>query len=295
MVIGSLATLDLPMVVDLIGIFVLKGSYCTLTMIDWFLPALSVIPRGTWGDVARCFTMIRWVSPKMWFRSRKCCEPMASCIPEPLRVTQVLVSQFPHGNQAQCVEYRRRKDGSLGKTPGRDAATGSPPDRHIDVPHRRPPPHCRRATTHAACRPKSHAQRVQHACMAIPTGTRQRGRLGSVRARRAQVGSRTYAMPTSGGGERHAGRAHDIATIYTPSCVQQVHDDRGVLHDGRVACAWLLRDGHANPTRRLHDGPVMSWNRNFYFIFRGFDAISNMYDRSEPEALIPLLVHGGSG
>ncbi|KZV20395.1 hypothetical protein F511_41485 [Dorcoceras hygrometricum] len=78
MVIGSLATLDLPMVADLIRIFVLKGPYCTLTMTDWFLQVLSVIPRGSWGDVARRFTMIRWVSPKMWFRSHKCCEPTAS-------------------------------------------------------------------------------------------------------------------------------------------------------------------------------------------------------------------------
>ncbi|KZV17688.1 hypothetical protein F511_20637 [Dorcoceras hygrometricum] len=62
MVIGSLATLDLPMVVDLIGIFVLKGPYCTLTMTNWFLQALSVIPRGSWDDVARRFTMIRWYS-----------------------------------------------------------------------------------------------------------------------------------------------------------------------------------------------------------------------------------------
>ncbi|KZV51597.1 hypothetical protein F511_10550 [Dorcoceras hygrometricum] len=58
--IGSLATLDLPMVIDLIGIYVLKGPYCTLTTTDWFLQALSVIPRGSWGDVARRFTMIRW-------------------------------------------------------------------------------------------------------------------------------------------------------------------------------------------------------------------------------------------
>ncbi|KZV15743.1 hypothetical protein F511_08939 [Dorcoceras hygrometricum] len=56
--IGSLATLDLPMVVDLIGIYVLKGPYCTLTTTNWFLQALSVIPRGSWGDVARRFTMI---------------------------------------------------------------------------------------------------------------------------------------------------------------------------------------------------------------------------------------------
>ncbi|KZV35722.1 hypothetical protein F511_39894 [Dorcoceras hygrometricum] len=51
--IGSLATLDLPMVVDLIGIYGLKGPYCTLTTTNWFLQALSVIPRGSWGYVAR--------------------------------------------------------------------------------------------------------------------------------------------------------------------------------------------------------------------------------------------------
>ncbi|KZV16957.1 hypothetical protein F511_19743 [Dorcoceras hygrometricum] len=53
--IGSLATLDLPMVVDLIGIYGLKGPYCTLTTTNWFLQALSVIPRGSWGDVSRRF------------------------------------------------------------------------------------------------------------------------------------------------------------------------------------------------------------------------------------------------
>ncbi|KZV46627.1 hypothetical protein F511_02974 [Dorcoceras hygrometricum] len=89
-VIGSLATLDLPMVVDLIGIYVLKGPYCTLTMTDWLLQALSVIPRGSWGDDASHFTMIRWASPKLRFRSHNGCEPTATCIPEPLRVTQIL-------------------------------------------------------------------------------------------------------------------------------------------------------------------------------------------------------------
>ncbi|KZV26008.1 hypothetical protein F511_03881 [Dorcoceras hygrometricum] len=68
MAIGSIATLDLPMVVDLIGIYGLKGPYRTLTTTDWFLQALSVIPRGSWGDVARRFTMIRWASPE--FASR---------------------------------------------------------------------------------------------------------------------------------------------------------------------------------------------------------------------------------
>ncbi|KZV24505.1 hypothetical protein F511_37369 [Dorcoceras hygrometricum] len=70
---GSLATLDLPMVVDLIGIYGLKGPYCTLTTTDWFLQALSVIPRGSWGDVARRFTMIRWIRapPLLLSKSRR--------------------------------------------------------------------------------------------------------------------------------------------------------------------------------------------------------------------------------
>ncbi|KZV46733.1 aldose 1-epimerase-like [Dorcoceras hygrometricum] len=63
----SLTTLDLPMVVDSIGIYELKGSYYTLTMTEWFLQALSVIPRGSWGDVARRFTMVRWVDQKNVF------------------------------------------------------------------------------------------------------------------------------------------------------------------------------------------------------------------------------------
>ncbi|KZV35270.1 spindle pole body component 110-like [Dorcoceras hygrometricum] len=53
MAIGSIATLDIPIVVELIGIYGLKGPYCTLTTTNWFLQALSVIPRGSWGDVAR--------------------------------------------------------------------------------------------------------------------------------------------------------------------------------------------------------------------------------------------------
>ncbi|KZV54293.1 hypothetical protein F511_31649 [Dorcoceras hygrometricum] len=67
MAIESLTTLDLPMVVDSIGIYELKGPYYTLTKTDWFLQALSVIPRGSWGDVARRFTMIPWVDQKNVF------------------------------------------------------------------------------------------------------------------------------------------------------------------------------------------------------------------------------------
>ncbi|KZV39306.1 hypothetical protein F511_19013 [Dorcoceras hygrometricum] len=66
--IGSIATLDLPMVVDLIGIYGLKGPYRTLTTTNWFLQALSVIPRGSWGDVARRFTMIRWADHYIQFQ-----------------------------------------------------------------------------------------------------------------------------------------------------------------------------------------------------------------------------------
>ncbi|KZV27980.1 hypothetical protein F511_25857 [Dorcoceras hygrometricum] len=68
--IGSIATLDLPMVVDLIGIYGLKGPYCMLTTTDWFLQTLSVIPRGSWGDVARRFTMIRWAGDVTEMRSQ---------------------------------------------------------------------------------------------------------------------------------------------------------------------------------------------------------------------------------
>ncbi|KZV37455.1 hypothetical protein F511_44357 [Dorcoceras hygrometricum] len=96
--IGSLATLDLPMVVDLIGIYGLKGPYCMLTTTNWFFQALSVIPRGSCRDVARRFTMIRWASPILQYRSHNGCGLTDSCIPEPLRVTQVLDSRFPHGN-----------------------------------------------------------------------------------------------------------------------------------------------------------------------------------------------------
>ncbi|KZV34336.1 hypothetical protein F511_35498 [Dorcoceras hygrometricum] len=65
------------------------------TLVRTFQVELSVIPRGSWGDVARRFTMIRWVSPKLWFQSHKCCEPTASCIPEPLRVTQENDNRLP--------------------------------------------------------------------------------------------------------------------------------------------------------------------------------------------------------
>ncbi|KZV20521.1 hypothetical protein F511_21035 [Dorcoceras hygrometricum] len=68
--------------------------------------ALSAIHRGSWGDVARRFTMIRWLSPKMCFGVTKSCEPTTSYIPEPLRVTQLLVSQFSYDATTVAVEIR---------------------------------------------------------------------------------------------------------------------------------------------------------------------------------------------
>ncbi|KZV36601.1 helicase domain-containing family protein [Dorcoceras hygrometricum] len=104
--IGSIATLDLPMVIDLIGIYGLKGPYCTLTTTNWFLQALSVIPRGSWGDVAR-----RSYHDPLGKSGIVIPEPQwlwaHSCIPETLRVTQVLDSRFPHGYSAQCVEHEK--------------------------------------------------------------------------------------------------------------------------------------------------------------------------------------------
>ncbi|KZV54909.1 pyrophosphate--fructose 6-phosphate 1-phosphotransferase subunit beta-like [Dorcoceras hygrometricum] len=61
------------MIVDLIGIFELKGPYCMLTMNDWFLQTLSVIPSGTWDDVARLFTMIRWGPWDIHLKHTKSC------------------------------------------------------------------------------------------------------------------------------------------------------------------------------------------------------------------------------
>ncbi|KZV29016.1 hypothetical protein F511_43854 [Dorcoceras hygrometricum] len=82
------------MVVDLIGIYGLKGPYCTLTTINWFLQALSVIPRGSWGDVARRFTMIRWaVHSRPSLSSHKPPPP-----PPPPRVAGIRSGQFDEEN-----------------------------------------------------------------------------------------------------------------------------------------------------------------------------------------------------
>ncbi|KZV49718.1 hypothetical protein F511_33127 [Dorcoceras hygrometricum] len=57
--IGSLATLDLPMVVDLIGIYVLKGPYCTLTTTNWLIggrlnPVVDLIGESTAAYSLKC-------------------------------------------------------------------------------------------------------------------------------------------------------------------------------------------------------------------------------------------------
>ncbi|KZV48399.1 hypothetical protein F511_08071 [Dorcoceras hygrometricum] len=81
------------MVVDLIGLYGLKGPYCTLTTTNWFLQALSVIPRGSWGDVARRFTMIRWAAalPSPLTSRRR-------LTPPPPRVSGIRSGQFDEEN-----------------------------------------------------------------------------------------------------------------------------------------------------------------------------------------------------
>ncbi|KZV34389.1 hypothetical protein F511_33742 [Dorcoceras hygrometricum] len=51
---------DCLLLISLIDWYESAGPYYTLTTTNWFLQELSVIPRGSWGDVARRFTMIRW-------------------------------------------------------------------------------------------------------------------------------------------------------------------------------------------------------------------------------------------
>ncbi|KZV53504.1 transferase-related protein [Dorcoceras hygrometricum] len=110
--IGSIATLDLPVVVDLIEIYGLKGSYCTVTTTDWFFQALSVIPRGSWGDVARRFTMIHWavllVQPDEGV-SVLVVDRIGDYLPQSTEKSRVLV--IPVGARHKCqqgVEASRR-------------------------------------------------------------------------------------------------------------------------------------------------------------------------------------------
>ncbi|KZV13710.1 DNA-directed RNA polymerase V subunit 1 [Dorcoceras hygrometricum] len=113
--IGSLATLDLPMVVDLIGIYGLKGPYSTRTTTDWFLQALSVIPRGSWGDVARRFTMIRWCS--LTKESRIWSWTGLAYLPQSTEKRRVL--ETPVGARHKCQRDRKNKI--------REITTGPPP------------------------------------------------------------------------------------------------------------------------------------------------------------------------
>ncbi|KZV50438.1 hypothetical protein F511_33706 [Dorcoceras hygrometricum] len=95
----STATLDLPMVVDLIGIYGLKGPYCTLNTTNWFLQALSVIPRGSWGDVAR----------------RSYHDPLGSRLaPSPPRVAGIRSGQFDEENPSVQISSRLLVQGDEG-------------------------------------------------------------------------------------------------------------------------------------------------------------------------------------
>ncbi|KZV49504.1 hypothetical protein F511_15208 [Dorcoceras hygrometricum] len=103
--IGSIATLDLPMVVDLIEIYGLKGPYCTLTTTDWFLQALSVIPRGSWGDVARRFTMIRWPDEGV---SVLVVDRIGDNLPQSTVKSRILVIPVGARHNAAAARYRRK-------------------------------------------------------------------------------------------------------------------------------------------------------------------------------------------
>ncbi|KZV43176.1 hypothetical protein F511_30500 [Dorcoceras hygrometricum] len=123
--IGSLATLDLPMVVDLIGIYVLKGPYCTLTMTNWFLQALSVIPRGSWRDVARRFTMILQTNkgiiiPVVNLIRRS---TAAYLLRKPVKISQMEPSRQDNRNEFQ--RRRRRATTATTRGGGRELREGS--------------------------------------------------------------------------------------------------------------------------------------------------------------------------
>ncbi|KZV26837.1 hypothetical protein F511_44072 [Dorcoceras hygrometricum] len=94
------------MVVDLIGIYGLKGPYRTLTTTDWFLQALSVIPRGSWGNVARRFTMIRWavllVQPDEGL-SVLAVNRIGDYLPQSTEKSRVLVIRLEPGTSASKV------------------------------------------------------------------------------------------------------------------------------------------------------------------------------------------------
>ncbi|KZV26218.1 hypothetical protein F511_44115 [Dorcoceras hygrometricum] len=104
--IGSIATLDLPMVVDLIGIYGLKGPYCTLTTTNWFLQALSVIPRGSWGDSPK---LLAAASPPLISLAAA-----ARCTPPPPRVAGIRSGQFDEENPAAQLSSRLLVQGDEG-------------------------------------------------------------------------------------------------------------------------------------------------------------------------------------
>ncbi|KZV57525.1 peroxisome biogenesis protein 2 [Dorcoceras hygrometricum] len=123
--IGSIETLDLPKVVDLIGIYGLKGPYCTLTTTDWFLQALSVIPRGSWGDVARRFTMIRWatllVQPDEGV-SDLVMDRIGDNLPQSTEKSRIIV--IPVGARHKC-QQGPRPEGRLLRQPALEGLTRS--------------------------------------------------------------------------------------------------------------------------------------------------------------------------
>ncbi|KZV13695.1 hypothetical protein F511_45141 [Dorcoceras hygrometricum] len=81
-------------------------------MTDWFLQALSVIPRGSWGDVARRFTMIRWADRKYENRVANLRPPRATaptCLREVARSCALLDGGAASHGPRKLLRVERRE------------------------------------------------------------------------------------------------------------------------------------------------------------------------------------------
>ncbi|KZV40387.1 hypothetical protein F511_01709 [Dorcoceras hygrometricum] len=214
MVIGSLATLDLPMVVDVIEIFLLKGPYFTLTMTNWFLQALSVISRGSWGDVARHFTMIRWE----WDPDPPLCQQWFQSFGSDLSIPVLhQISDFKKKNISTAGPPRMPPHATA--RPSCTACATALRDSRRDM--RRDARDCacsvRRSSRTCCARPVRTLQQGLHACRALVGRRCPRGP-APVRARRARCCATPTAPPAHA---VHAGgrlRAHALCTGARAAC-----------------------------------------------------------------------------
>ncbi|KZV18964.1 hypothetical protein F511_26978 [Dorcoceras hygrometricum] len=83
------------------GKWVYLGTHA-MSLLD-LRDALSVIPRGSWGDVARRFTMIRWISPIRSMTRNK--TPSSACT---RRTDEISMNRFSSSNWPE-TNFRRRR------------------------------------------------------------------------------------------------------------------------------------------------------------------------------------------